>query len=131
IFALVQFTSPVPALVILAGTQGIGFVVGNIIQPRMTGDSLNISVLVVFLSLVFWGKLWGGPGAFLAVPMTVMLMIVLAQFPSTRWIAVVLLSNNGNPDSNVDQDEPPAPGGAASNQGDVKEETTTSSDDKV
>ncbi|MFN7496441.1 MAG: AI-2E family transporter, partial [Hyphomonadaceae bacterium] len=130
IFALVQFTSPVPALVILAGTQGIGFVVGNIIQPRMTGDSLNISVLVVFLSLVFWGKLWGGPGAFLAVPMTVMLMIVLAQFPSTRWIAV-LLSNNGNPDSSVDMDDPPLIGAAVSNQGDVKEETTTSSDNKV
>jgi hypothetical protein len=62
--------------------------------------------------------------------MTVMLMIVLAQFPSTRWIAV-MLSNNGNPDSNVDQDEPPAPGAAASNQGDVKEETTTSSNDTV
>jgi AI-2 transport protein TqsA len=118
------------ALVILAGTQGIGFVVGNIIQPRMTGDSLNISVLVVFLSLVFWGKLWGGPGAFLAVPMTVMLMIVLAQFPSTRWIAV-LLSNNGNPDSSVDMDDPPLKGAAVSNQGDVKEETTTSSDNKV
>jgi predicted PurR-regulated permease PerM len=130
IFALVQFTSPVPALVILAGTQGIGFVVGNIIQPRMTGDSLNISVLVVFLSLVFWGKLWGGPGAFLAVPMTVMLMIVLAQFPSTRWIAV-LLSNNGNPDSSVDMDDPPLKGTAVSNQGDVKEETTTSSNNKV
>ncbi|GIU67818.1 AI-2E family transporter [Candidatus Phycosocius spiralis] len=97
LFALVQFTSPIPALVILAGTQGIAFVVGNIIQPRMTGDSLNISVLVVFLSLAFWGKLWGGPGMFLAVPLTVMLMIILAQFPATRWIAV-MLSNNGNPD---------------------------------
>jgi predicted PurR-regulated permease PerM len=130
LFALVQFTGPVPALVILAGTQGIGFVVGNIIQPRMTGDSLNISVLVVFLSLVFWGKLWGGPGAFLAVPMTVMLMIVLAQFPSTRWIAV-LLSNDGNPDSSVDMADPPPPSVTASDQVDVKEETTTSSDDKV
>lgn len=130
LFALVQFTSPIPALVILIGTQGIGFVVGNIIQPRMTGDSLNISVLVVFLSLVFWGKLWGGPGTFLAVPLTVMLMIVLAQFPSTRWIAV-LLSNNGNPDSSVDAEDPPASAAAVSSQANVKEETTTSSDDKV
>jgi hypothetical protein len=62
--------------------------------------------------------------------MTVMLMIVLAQFPSTRWIAV-LLSNNGNPDSSVDMDDPPLKGTAVSNQGDVKEETTTSSDNKV
>lgn len=100
LFALVQFPSPVPAIIILGASQGIQFLVGNIIQPRMTGDSLNISVLVVFMSLAFWGKLWGGPGMFLAVPLTVMLMIVLAQFPSTRWIAV-MMSNNGNPDSSV------------------------------
>jgi predicted PurR-regulated permease PerM len=100
LFALVQFTSPIPALVILGVSQTIQFVVGNIIQPRMTGDSLNISVLVVFISLAFWGKLWGGPGMFLAVPMSVMLMIVLAQFPSTFWIAV-MMSNNGNPDASL------------------------------
>lgn len=106
LFALVQFPSPVPALIIFSISQGIQFVVGNVIQPRMTGDSLNISVLVVFISLAFWGKLWGGPGMFLAVPLTVMLMIVLAQFPSTRWIAV-MMSNNGNPDASVNQPSPP------------------------
>jgi AI-2 transport protein TqsA len=100
LFALVQFPSPMNAIIILGVSQGIQFLVGNVIQPRMTGDSLNISVLVVFISLAFWGKLWGGPGMFLAVPLTVMLMIILAQFPSTRWIAV-MMSNNGNPDSSV------------------------------
>jgi AI-2 transport protein TqsA len=104
LFALVQFPSPINALVILGVSQAIQFLVGNVIQPRMTGDSLNISVLVVFLSLAFWGKLWGGPGLFLAVPLTVMLMIILAQFPSTRWIAV-MMSNNGNPDTSV---QPPS-----------------------
>lgn len=108
LFALVQFPVLWPALVILGVTQAIQFVVGNVIQPRMTGDSLNISVLVVFVSLAFWGKLWGGPGMFLAVPLSVMLMIALAQFPSTRWIAV-LMSNNGNPDSGSGDDPPPAP----------------------
>jgi AI-2 transport protein TqsA len=108
LFALVQFTSPIPALVIFGVSQTIQFVVGNVIQPRMTGDSLNISVLVVFLSLAFWGKLWGGPGMFLAVPLTVMLMIILAQFPATRWIAV-MMSNNGNPDSSVPQARPAMP----------------------
>lgn len=105
LFALVQFPSPIPALVILGSSQGIQFFVGNVIQPRMTGDSLNISVLVVFLSLAFWGKLWGGPGTFLAVPLSVMLMIILAQFPSTRWIAV-LMSDNGQPYASLNP--PPA-----------------------
>jgi AI-2 transport protein TqsA len=96
LFALVQFPTIAPALIVLGGTQAIQFVVGNLIQPRMTGDSLNISILVVFLSLALWGFIWGIPGMFLAVPLTVMLMIVLNQFASTRWIAI-LLSADGRP----------------------------------
>ncbi len=97
VFALVQFTSLWPAVLILAITQIIQFIVGNVIQPRMTGDSLNISILFVFLSLAFWGKIWGASGMFLAVPLSVMLMIIMAQFPSTRAIAI-FMSDNGNPD---------------------------------
>ena len=97
IFALVQFPTIAPALLILGVTQAIQFIVGNIIQPRMTGDSLNISILVVFLSLAFWGKIWGGAGMFLAVPISVMVMIIMAQFSSTRGIAI-MMSANGNPD---------------------------------
>jgi predicted PurR-regulated permease PerM len=62
----------------------------------MTGDSLNLSAVVVLLALAIWGAIWGIAGAFLAAPLTVMLMIVLAQFPSTRWIAI-LLSADGKP----------------------------------
>lgn len=96
LFALVQFPTLAPAAIVLAATQAIQFAVGNFIQPRMTGESLNISILVVFLSLALWGSIWGIPGMFLAVPLTVMGMILLAQFPSTRW-AAVLLSANGRP----------------------------------
>jgi predicted PurR-regulated permease PerM len=62
----------------------------------MTGESLNLSAVVVLLALAIWGTLWGIVGAFLAAPITVMLMIVLAQFPTTRWIAI-LLSADGKP----------------------------------
>ncbi len=97
IFALVQFTTLWPAVLILAISQIIQFIVGNVIQPRMTGDSLNISILFVFISLAFWGKIWGASGMFLAVPLTVMMMIIMAQFPATRAIAI-FMSANGNPD---------------------------------
>jgi AI-2 transport protein TqsA len=100
VFALVQFTSIWPAVIILSVTQAIQFIIGNIVQPRMTGDSLNLSVLMVFLSLAFWGKIWGAPGMFLSVPITVMLMIIMAQFPSTRAIAI-MMSANGNPDVEI------------------------------
>ena len=72
------------------------FLIGNFIQPRMTSDSLNLSAVVMLLALSVWSAIWGLTGAFLAAPLTVMLMIVLAQFHDTRWIAI-LLSADGKP----------------------------------
>lgn len=94
--ALVQFPTLGPVLAVFIGVGAWQFVIGNFVQPRMTGDSLNLSAVVVLLALSIWGAVWGIVGAFLAAPMTVMLMIVLAQFPSTRWIAI-LLSADGKP----------------------------------
>lgn len=96
LFALVQFPTIIPAIIIFAVLQSVQFVVGNVIQPKMQGDSLNIDPVVVLLSLAFWGLVWGMPGMFLSTPLTVMAMIILAQFKGSHWIAV-LLSSNGNP----------------------------------
>lgn len=94
--ALVQFPTLGPVVGVFAGVGVWQFVIGNFIQPRMTGESLNLSAVVVLLALAIWGTVWGIVGAFLAAPMTVMIMIVLAQFASTRWIAI-LLSADGKP----------------------------------
>ena len=96
VFALVQFNGFWQAGVLFAALNIINFVVGNIILPRMQGDSLNMDPVVVLLSLAFWGALWGLAGAFLSTPLTVMTMIILAQFEGTKWIAI-LLSSNGDP----------------------------------
>ncbi len=96
LFALVQFDHWWRALAMLAGLQVINFIVGNIIYPRMQGRSLNIDPVVILLSLAFWGAIWGVAGMFLSTPLTVMAMVILAQFPGTRWIAV-LLSSDGDP----------------------------------
>ncbi len=100
VFALLQFPTLVQPVIIFVGLQGIGFVVGSIIQPRMQGSNLNVDPVVVFLSLAFWGALWGLTGAFLSTPLTVMAMAILAQFRSTRWIAV-MLSSDGEPYSDT------------------------------
>lgn len=97
IFALVQFEAYWPALVLLGVLQAIQFVVGNVVLPRMQGESLNIDPVAVLLSLAFWGKIWGAAGMFLSTPLTVMAMVVLAQFDSSRWLSV-LLSANGEPE---------------------------------
>jgi AI-2 transport protein TqsA len=95
-FALLQFPTAWPALELLVGLEAIFFLVGNLVLPRMQGRSLNLDPVILLLSLAFWSALWGLPGAFLSSPLTVMAMIILAQFPSTRWIAV-LLSDDGDP----------------------------------
>jgi len=103
LFAVVQFDSA-GRIALLAGILfGAQFVIGNTIQPKMMGDSMNLSALVVILALSVWSALWGGVGAFLSAPLTVIIMIILAQFPTTRWIAVIL-SADGNPDMEDDDD---------------------------
>ena len=96
-FGLVQFETLTPIIILAGGLFGAQFIIGNTIQPKMMGDSMNLSALVVVLSLTLWYALWGGVGAFLSAPLTVIIMIILAQFPTTRWLAV-LLSADGQPD---------------------------------
>ena len=94
LLALIQFDTLWPFFIIavlLAGTQ---FVIGNVIEPRMMGRSLNLSPFVVMASLAFWGMIWGVIGAFLSVPMTTAFVIVCSHVPSLRWIAILLLADS-------------------------------------
>jgi AI-2 transport protein TqsA len=95
LLALLQFDTLQPFLIILFGVGGIQMLVGNFLEPNLMGSSLNISPLVVLLSLVIWGRIWGIPGMFLCVPITVVLMIVLFRIDATRW-AAQLLSKDGH-----------------------------------
>jgi len=96
LFALLQFRTSWQAIAIFAVIQVAAFIVGNVIYPKMQADTQNIDPIATILALSFWTFLWGITGAFLAVPLTLMLMMVFAQFDSTRWIAA-LLSNDGKP----------------------------------
>ena len=96
LFALIQFGEWTHALTVLGGLFAIAFIVGNIVLPRLQGNSLNMDPLIVMLSLAFWGTIWGLPGMFLSTPLTVLSMVILAQFAGSRWIAI-LLSGDGDP----------------------------------
>ncbi len=74
----------------------IQVVIGNIIEPRLMGNTLNLSPLVILLSLAYWSYTWGVFGAFLCVPLTVVVMIVLSNFRLTRPIALIA-SRDGIP----------------------------------
>ncbi|MEM8570479.1 MAG: AI-2E family transporter [Pseudomonadota bacterium] len=97
-FGLVQFDDMSAVLVLLIVLGAIQFTIGNVVFPRMAGNSLNLSLFVTILCLFFWGALWGVTGMFLAVPLTAMIVIILAQFEATRPIAI-LLSKTGNLDA--------------------------------
>ncbi len=79
------------ALVLLVGAEQA---MSSGVEPRMVGKSLNLSPLVILISLAVWGSLWGFAGMLLAVPITVTIMIILTQFQSTRPLAI-LLSDSG------------------------------------
>ena len=95
-FGLVEFTGIWPAIGLVVGLEAIHFVVSHVLQPRMQGQSLNVDPIVVLLSLAFWSVVWGVVGAFLSTPLAVIAMAILAEFASTRPLAV-LLSRDGKP----------------------------------
>jgi AI-2 transport protein TqsA len=94
IFALFQFGELTQGFLVLFIVGSIQMVIGNLVEPKIMGNSLNISPLVVLLTLAVWGIMWGVTGMLLSVPLTIILIIIMAEFPSTRPIAI-LLSQDG------------------------------------
>ena len=89
-FALLQFEALTPSLILLVGITAVQQVMGSLIEPNLIGQRLNLSPLTVIIALVFWGSLWGIAGAFLCVPLTSILVIILSNFPGTRWLSIFL-----------------------------------------
>ena len=78
------------SLYAMLGYGIVNLVAGNIIEPRMMGQGLGLSTLVVFLSLIFWGWVFGSIGMLLSIPFTMIVKIALENDEDTRWIAVLL-----------------------------------------
>ena len=93
-FSLLQFGELTPFLIILVGLGAVQLLVGNVVEPRIMGKSLNLSPLVTILALVVWGVIWGIVGMLLSVPITVIMVIIFSHFEGTRK-AAILLSETG------------------------------------
>jgi AI-2 transport protein TqsA len=98
IFLFLQF-SPGMALLIALLNAALQFAVGNVIEPRVMGGSLNLSTLLVLLSLIFWGWLWGPWGMILSVPITSMIKIVCEHIEPLRPLAVLMSGSHGSVDT--------------------------------
>ena len=90
VFAVVQFGNLNAVLAVMVPLGIVQFVNGNFLDPYLMGNSLNLSPFVILVSLTVWSALWGIAGAFLAVPMTAVMVMIFAEFPGTRPFAVML-----------------------------------------
>ena len=98
LFSIVQYADIKQTLSVLVGVLAVQVLVGNVLEPKLMGNKLNLSPLVVVVGLVFWGSIWGIMGMLLSVPIMASLMIIFSQFPNTKNIAI-FLSQNGEIDA--------------------------------
>ncbi len=84
------------AIIVFIGFVLINGSVQNFVQPKLMGDDLNISPIIVFLSLFIWGWLLGAIGAILAVPMTLLVLTILDHFQATRGYVQLLRPGSGS-----------------------------------
>lgn len=83
-----------PAVIVLTAYLIINQGIGNFLEPRLLGQSFGISTVVVILSVVLWGYIWGAAGMFLAVPLTMMVKVMLENDPNYHWLSVLLSSDD-------------------------------------
>ena len=103
--AYLQVPEPAFGALILVIVGMIQFILGSVIDPMLMGRALRVSAFGIIISLAFWGFIWGVPGAFLAVPILVTIMIVCSHIPSARPVAI-LISREGLPE--FEDDDTPA-----------------------
>ncbi len=89
LLALIQFGVPA-ALGAALGYAVINIVIGSVVEPRVMGRGMGLSALIVFLSLIFWGWVFGPVGMILSVPLTMLAKLALENGEHTHWISVLL-----------------------------------------
>ena len=98
LLAVLQFESWQAVVFVFASLNMIQFVVGSYVEPRVSGTALAMSPFLVLFSIFLWTFLWGLPGTFIGVPITVAVLTFCAQHPHARWLAMLL----GPPDDGDD-----------------------------
>ncbi|MBW2655045.1 MAG: AI-2E family transporter [Deltaproteobacteria bacterium] len=92
LLALIQL-GPMAAGIVSLGFLIVNILVGSVIEPKVMGQGIGLSVLVVFLSLAFWGWVLGPVGMLLSVPLTMGVKIALGGRGSTKWLSILLGTN--------------------------------------
>ncbi len=87
---LLQYGMGWQFMTVLALTGGVQLIIGNLIEPKLMGESMDLHPITILIFLMFWGLVWGIPGMFMAVPITAVVRIVLLRIENTRTLAEIL-----------------------------------------
>jgi len=87
---ILQFGFGVRFIVVLALLSALQLIIGNVLEPRLMGERMDLHPVTVLVSLIFWCLVWGIPGTFLAVPITAVLKIILSRIEATKVLSELL-----------------------------------------
>lgn len=90
IIGILQFGFSIKVIIIAGALIGVQMVIGNVLEPRITGGSLNLSPIVILSSLILWGWVWGIAGMILAVPLTAAVKITAANIPALKPVSEMM-----------------------------------------
>jgi predicted PurR-regulated permease PerM len=90
LFAAAQFVAWQQPLLVIVFVTTVQFGIGSYLEPIMAGTALSISPFMVLVAVFFWGMLWGIPGAFLGVPIVILLVTLFEGSPRLRWLGFLL-----------------------------------------
>ena len=94
--AVLQFGLDYRLVLAIALPGSVQFLIGNVLEPRMQGDNLDLHPITVLLTLIFWTTLWGVPGAIISTPITAVIKLILEQFETTKPVAEILAGRVGH-----------------------------------
>lgn len=97
LFGLIQFSSMGAVGILIVLLMAVQIVMGNVVEPKVTGSSLSLNTIVVILGLVFWGYLWGITGMILSVPLLVLTKVILSQLPDAQLLVRLMGSRDEKP----------------------------------
>jgi predicted PurR-regulated permease PerM len=119
VFALLQFwPEPGPIIITALIMLGVNMIIGNVLEPKIMGDNMGTSPIVVLLALTVWGWLWGFAGMILAVPMMVIIKIICENIPYLEPLSILLGSHRS-----LKQRELPAENNAGKDEAPAEQET--------
>lgn len=105
-FSAAQFGSLGMVVLAVGGTTAINFTLGSYVQPLVAGNAVSMSAMLVLFSVSFWAIIWGIPGAFLGIPLTIVVLAACAATPRLAWISHVLSGEEPPPVPAIDASRP-------------------------